>query len=384
MRRSSAVVVLVALAVALFSLTTVETLPVGLLPVIAADLGVSRSAVGLLVTGYGLVVAVLSVPLTHWVRRVPRRTLLLALLGVFVLATAVSAVAPNYGALLASRVTVALAHAVFWSVVATAAAGLFSPAVRGRVVAGLFTGPALAGVAGVPLGTWFGQHAGWRLPFLVVSGLGFTALVAVFALLPAGAAQGGHAGRGVEPDLRRFVVLMATTVVVVCGFFTTYTYVTAFLTDVAGFAEAATAPVLLASGVAGFVGTSVAGAVVDRWPRSALVAAVGSLGAALLGLHAFGATPAATVALVMLFGAAVGAMTTALQSRILVVAPGSTEIASAISSAMFNVGIAGGSLLGGLLLPTDGGVRSLVLVGGLLAVAALGILLTEPLWVARR
>ncbi|MFF9624942.1 MFS transporter [Streptomyces griseosporeus] len=380
LRTSTAVVVVVALALALFSLSTVETLPVGLLPQIADDLGVSKADAGRLVTGYGVVVAVASVPLTRLVRRVPRRTLLCALLTLFVVANLVSAATPGYWVLLAARITVALTHAVFWSVIAATAAGLFPPEVRGRVVAGLFSGLSLAGVVGVPAGTWLGQQAGWRVPFTVMSGFGFLALVAVAVLLPSTAGEESHATGGTEPSRRRFLVLMATTALVVCGVFTGYTYITVFLTDVAGLSEAAVAPLLLASGVAGIAGTALAGARVDRRPRSTMVLAVALLTATMLGLALFGKLSFAAVCLVALLGFAMAAMTTALQSRILHVAPGSTEIASAVGSSVFNVGIAGGSFLGGLLLPTGFGVRGAVLLGGVLAVGGLSVLLSES-WV---
>lgn len=377
-RTSAAVVVLVALALALFSLSTVETLPVGLLPLIAKDLGVSEAEAGRLVTGYGIVVAVASVPLTHLVRRVPRRALLAWLLILFVVANLVSAATPGYWVLLAARITVALTHSVFWSIVAATAAGLFPPEVRGRVVAGLFSGLSLAGVVGVPAGTWLGQQTGWRVPFLVMSGLGFLALLAVVTLLPPTVGEESHATTGTEPSRRRFLVLMAAIVLVICGVFTGYTYITVFLTEVTGFSQAAVAPLLLASGIAGIAGTVLAGAVVDHWPRGTLVLAVGLLTATMFGLYAFGGTAFLAVCLMALLGFAMSSMTTALQNRILHVAPGSTEMASAAGSAVFNVGIAGGSFLGGFLLTTGPGVRGAVLVGGLLGACAVAVLLAEP------
>src|ERR1700712_5637353 len=103
-----------------------------LLPLIAHDLGSTTSAVGLLVTAYGMVVVLASIPLTRLTRRVPRRTLLTALLAVYVVAAAASALAPDYRLLRASRVLIALSQSVFWAVVTPAAAGLFRPEVRGR------------------------------------------------------------------------------------------------------------------------------------------------------------------------------------------------------------------------------------------------------------
>lgn len=373
----AAVAAVAALAVALFTLVTTENLPIGMMPLIAGDLGVSLTAVGLLVTGYAAVVVVASVPLTRWVRRVPRRTLLTALLTAFVLACWLSAVARDYWVLLAARVGIALVHAVFWSVVTATAAGLFAPRVRGKVIAGLFAGPSLAMVLGVPLGTWLGQQAGWRAAFLVISGVGLLALLTIAVALPNIRPEDNHASTGTAPDARRFYTLVVAVAILVTGVFTEYTYVTAFLTEVSGFPAAAVSLILFAGGAAGAIGNAFSGAVLDRWPRVVLVLSVALQAVALLGMYALGPVPAASVALQSLSGFAMAFMVTGLQTRILQVAPGSTEVASAASSAAFNVGIACGALVGGLLLPAFG-VRSVALVGGLLGVVALLVLLSEP------
>jgi DHA1 family inner membrane transport protein len=163
-RRSTATAVaaLLALAVAAFTYVTAETLPIGLLLLMTADLDVAPSTVGLLVTYYGLVVVVASLPLTHVTRRVPRRQLLASLLAVSVLATWVSAAASSYWVLLAARVVTALSQALFWSIVVPTAAGLFPPRVRGRVIAVVFAGSSLAAVLGLPVGTWSTAAHGWR------------------------------------------------------------------------------------------------------------------------------------------------------------------------------------------------------------------------------
>ncbi|GGS60177.1 MFS transporter [Actinokineospora fastidiosa] len=374
--RSSAVVAVAALGLALFTLVITENLPIGLLPLIAADLDVSLTAVGLLVTGYAAVVVVASVPLTRWVRRIPRRTLLTGLLTVFVAACWLSTIAQNYWLLMAARLVIALVHAVFWAVVTATAAGLFPARVRGKVIAGLFAGPSLAMVAGVPLGTWLGQQAGWRTAFLVVSAVGLLALVTIAAALPNVRPEDNHASTGTSPDARRFRILVVTVALVVTGVFAQYTYVTAFFTQVSGFAEAAVSLVLFAGGAAGAVGNVLSGAVLDRWPRAVLVLSVALQVVVLLGLYAFGPVKVVAVGLQALSGFAMAFMVTALQSRILEVAPGSTEVASAASSAAFNVGIGGGALLGGVLLPLAG-VRPVALVGGLVAAVGLLVLSRE-------
>ncbi|HEY7271148.1 MAG TPA: MFS transporter [Actinoplanes sp.] len=375
------ILALAALMLAAFSYLTVELLPIGLLPVIADDLGVSLSAVGLLVTGYGLTVAVVSLPLTHLVRRIPRRYLLSGLLAVFVVSTCV-AVIGGYWLLLAGRVVTALSQAVFWSVVAPAAAALFQPEVRGRVTAALFGGGSLATVLGIPAGTWIGQQAGWRVAFLAVAGLGLLALIGVAVLLPTIAPEQGHAATGSAPDARRYGILIAATAVAITGVYGAYTYFAPFLTEVGGFSPSSVSALLLVYGVAGLGGVAMGGTLADRAPRAAMLSPVAILASALLALSLFGTSQAATVALVAVWGFAMPQIPATFQSRVLQVAPGSTDLASAVFSATFNVGIAAGALLGGILLSAVG-VRSTYLAAGLLTVAAVAILVSEPI-VSRR
>ena len=175
---------LVVLSFAAFVFITAELLPIGLLTLIAPDLDRSRSQVGLLVSGYAVVVVLASVPLTRLTQRIPRRGLLGVTLALFAAANAVAALASTYAVLAGARLVTALTQALFWSVARPTVTGPFPVAVRGRVVALFSTGPALAPVLGVPLGTWLGQQAGWRAPFAVMAGVGLATAVAVSLLIP--------------------------------------------------------------------------------------------------------------------------------------------------------------------------------------------------------
>jgi predicted MFS family arabinose efflux permease len=372
---------LTALSVGTFVYVTTELLPIGLLTVIAADLGRSRSEVGLLVTGYAVVVVLASLPLTRVTRRVPRRYLLAGTLGVFVVGTMLTTAAVNYSMLLIARLLIGLSQALFWSVVVPTAAGLYPPRVRGRVLARLVIGTSLAPVLGVPAGTWLGQQAGWRMAFLVMAGVGLATGIAMLATLPASTPPEGEAARGPEPDARRYAVLVAATAFGVTGFLTAYTYVTPFLLDVSGFDGRALGPLLLVTGVAGVVGTQVVGTFLDRRPWAAVVVPLAVLACALTGLYTAGAVKPAAVVLLATMGMAYSALAVAIQNRTLQIAPVSTELAAAGSSSAFNVGIAAGSFLGGELV-AGAGVRSVALVGAGLTALALAMLLCEP-WVAR-
>lgn len=374
--RGRAVVAVTALSVALFAFATVETLPVGLLPQIAHGLGVSLPSVGLLVTGYGLVVMATAVPLTAVTRRVPRRRLLAVLLGVFTAATLLCGVTPGYGILLGARILIALTHAVIWSVVASAAAGMFPERVRAKVVAALFSGSSLAQVAGVPTGTWLGQQTDWRVPFLVMSALGLVAGTIVVAGLPSASAEDNPAAIAPEPSGFRFALLVTVTALVVAGFFTFYTYVTIFLTRVAGMSSHSVGAVLAVGGVAGLMGTSVSGVLSDRNTRATMTGSVMLVTAALALLVAAGSHPTAAVTAVALLSLSLSGMITALTSRVLRIAPGNVDVASAASSAAFQAGIAGGSFLGGRLLDAHG-PHYTVVTGAALAAAGLALLLLE-------
>ncbi|MFD6755624.1 MFS transporter [Micromonospora gifhornensis] len=369
MRRSRAVGALIGLSGGTFLYTTAEALPIGLLLPMAADLAVTPPQVGLLVTAYGAVVMVASVPLTALVRTVPRRRLLSALLAGFVLSTAITVVADDLTLLLAARMATAATHALFWAVVVPAAAELFPPRLRGRVVAVVFAGGTVALALGVPAGTWLGERAGWRISFLAVAALGAVVLATVAALLPSTRPDQGHAARGATPDARRFWLLVAVAVLATAGAIAAYTYVALFVTEVAGFSAASIGAILLVRGIASVLGILAVAAVVDRGPWSVLAATVALQSGALLALYTFGHRPAVAVGLIAVAGLAFAAFTAALGGLVLQVAPGRSDLAAATVSAAVNVGITAGALIGGLALPGHG-VRSTVLIGALLGVVA--------------
>lgn len=365
-----AVGALIGLSGGTFLYTTAEALPIGLLLPMAADLAVSPSQVGMLVTAYGAVVVVASIPLTALARRIPRRRLLSALLAGFVVSTAITVFASTFALLLAARMATAATHALFWAVVVPAAAELFRPGLRGRVVAIVFAGGSVALVLGVPAGTWLGERAGWRVSFLAVAGLGAIVLVAVASLLPSTPPNEGHAARGATPDVRRFWLLVAVAILATAGAIAGYTYVALFVTEVSGFPASSVGVILLVRGVASVLGILAVGAVVDRSPWLALAATVTLQSVALLGLYAVGHRPTAAVGLLALAGLAFAAFTAVLGGVVLQVAPGRSDLAAATVSAAVNVGITGGALVAGLALPSYG-VRSTVLLGALLGVVAL-------------
>ncbi|EPH44318.1 putative sugar efflux transporter [Streptomyces aurantiacus JA 4570] len=370
--------VVAALMLGAFAFNTTENLPIGILKLMSDDMDVSLSAVGLLVSGYGLTVAVVSVPIARMTRSVPRRLVLCVLLSALFLASVVAALVSSYWVLMVCRLVTAVAQALFWAVMGPVAVGLFPPHVRGRVIGALSVGGSAALVLGVPGGTWLGQHSSWQVPFLVVGALTVPPLVLIATALPASRPEESHAARGVAPDTRRFAVVLAVTGLTVTGVFAGYTYISKFLEDESGFTESTVGTLLLVLGVTGIVGVAVYGRLLDRFPRATLTLPVATQAVALLGLFAAGQSKTVAVIMMVLLGASLGPVFMATQSQVMYVAPGRTETAVAANSAAYNAGVALGALAGGLLLPVTG-VRGTFLVGGLMTVAALALLLEEQL-----
>jgi DHA1 family inner membrane transport protein len=343
----------------------------------SAGLRSSLSATGLLVTVYALVVVATSAPLTHLTRHVPRRFLLSALLGVFVAGSLTAAAAPDYGWLVAARVVTALSHAVFWSVVAVTAAGLFPARQRGLAVAGVLSGGTLALVLGVPAGTWIGQHAGWRVSFVAVSGVGLAVAAAVAVLIPARRPSGNHAAAGTSPDALGYRLLVTATFLAIAGTFTAYTYVSAFLTRVSGLPEGDVPLVLLLGGAASLAGLGCAGLLLRSHPRAVLAASAAILAGSMLGLYALGTAWPVAAALQAAESFGLTGVGVSLQMRLFVVAPRGTDMASAVVTSAYNLGIAAGPVIGGFVL-SGPGLRGTALAGGLLASAALAVLHSRP------
>jgi MFS transporter, DHA1 family, inner membrane transport protein len=381
--RTRAWVALAALSLGAFLYVTVETLPIGLLAAMAGDLGVSESSIGLLVTAYGFVVVVVTVPLTRFTASWPRRRLLVVLLAVFAVSTALSALAVNYPSLLAARVAIAVSQSVFWAVVTPAAAGLFPLHLRGRALSMVYAGSSTAPLVGAPLGTWLGQQSSWRMPFLALGALGVVVLLVVLALLPETPRGQSDADRGTAPDAGRYRTLVVASAVTVAGAFAAFTYVDPFLTRVSGFDPSALGPILLLRGVAGLLGVVVAGLVVGRWGWQSLLAVTVIQAVTLGGQFAFGTDQVTAVVTIAVAGFALSGMASVLGTRVLEVAPGSTDMAAAGTSTAFNVGITAGALLGSALL-TSAGPRAPALAGAALTAVAILAVAAEPRFATAR
>lgn len=363
-----------ALAVGAFGIGTTEFVIMGLLPQVGADLDVSLSSAGLLVTGYALGVTLGAPPVSIITSGLPRKTLLLSLMVIFTVGNLACALAPNYAALMAARVLTSLAHGAFFGVGSVVATSLVRPDKQASAIALMFTGLTLANVLGVPFGTWLGQAWGWRATFWAVTVVGLAALAAIAAWVPA--SRGQHQGnlRGELRALVRPQVLLgfATTVLGFGGVFTAFTYIAPLLTELSGFPSSAVSPILLLFGAGLVIGNTYGGKLADRRLMLTLVGSLALL-ATVLALFAFTVhIKVAAVVTVAVLGAAAFATVPPLQMRVLEQASGAPNLASAFNIAAFNLGNAAGAWLGGITIDHGPGLgatplaAAAVTVGGLL------------------
>jgi MFS transporter, DHA1 family, inner membrane transport protein len=352
---------LVALSAAIFVAVTSEFLPIGMLPQMAAELGVSEAQVGMLVTVFAASVVVATAPLIVVTRDVPRKTLLLIVLVVFAGSNALAALAPDYAVLVISRVVSGAAHGVFWAVVSPYAARLVPPERLASGVAIATSGATFATILGVPLGAFLGATVGWRSSFAVIAVLVVVIIAVISVVLPAvehrelpGARErrGRAVSRAVRDDSFGPVILLCLTVVIVTlGHTTFYAYIASWILQVAGFPPAGVAGVLLLFGVAGALGVLGAGLLGDRYPRALLPVLITGVIVSAISITLFSATPWAVLILIATWGAFLGGVPVLFQSHLLRTAsPALRDIGSAWLTVAFNVGIAGGAFLGGLVI----------------------------------
>ncbi|CAO3400504.1 MFS transporter [Azospirillum palustre] len=375
---------LLALAISAYAIGTTEFVIVGLLPTVASDLDVSLPLAGMVVSVYALGVTFGAPILTALTGRVPRKPLLLGLMGVFVAGNLLAGISPNYETLLVARVLSAFAHGVFFSVGSTIAADLVPEDRRASAIAMMFSGLTIAIVTGVPLGTWIGQTFGWRATFLAVSALGVVGGLGVAALVPARLSQPPAAGLGTQLGVLakpRLLLAFAITALGYGGTFVAFTFLAPILETITGFSNSTVSLVLVLYGAAIAVGNVVGGRLANRRPVRAL-AWLFALQALVLIVFTFTAD-AKVPALVTLAGMGALAFANVPGLQLYVVqlaqrhAPEAVDVASALNIAAFNLGIAAGAFFGGQVVSSPLGLGATPWVGGLFVLGGLVLTLAS-------
>ncbi|POX40938.1 MFS transporter [Streptomyces sp. Ru73] len=371
---------LLALALGAFAVGTTEVVIAGLLPEVADDIGVPLPTAGLLVSGYALGMVVGAPLLTVLSGRLARKRMLLGLVGLFIVAGLVSALAQGFAVLLAGRVLSALAGGAYVGIAAVVAAGLVPPERKARAIATVFMGLSLANVLGVPGGTALGQALGWRAAFWGVSATGVVLLVALARFVPYERAVQEAGFRSELAAFRKGRVwcALAATAFGWAPFLTVLTYIAPLLTEVTGFGARTVPLVLVLVGVGMVIGTPLAGRLADRALTPTLYGALAAVtGTSTLLLAAVHSKPAAAVGF-LLFGLVGAAVIPPLQARVMATARGADNLASAANISAFNIGNAGGPLLAGAALSAGAGYTAPLAIaaalggGGLLLAWAVG------------
>ena len=368
---------LLALSVGAFGIGVTEFAPMGLLPVIAGDLGVSIPTAGLLISAYALGVVIGAPLMTLTTGRVPRRTLLIVLAAIFTLGNLLAAVSTGYGMLMAARILTSFNHGAFFGVGSIVAASLVPPERRAGAVAAMFMGLTIANVVGVPLATWAGDHLGWRASFWGIAALGVATMAALRLTLPALPAPQDSNAMAELRVLTRGPVLgaLGLTVVGASAMFTVFTYITPILREATGASLGFVTAMLVTYGVGLTIGNWLGGRFADRSVDRTLIITLVGLSAVLVAFAVLMPYKVPTAILIFLWGIASFALVPPLQIRVMHAAADAPNLASAMNIGAFNLGNAIGAALGGGVIGAGLGLPAVSLAGAGMAATALAMLL---------
>ena len=368
---------LLALAAGAFGIGVTEFAPMGLLPIIATDLGVSIPTAGLLISAYALGVVIGAPLMTLTTGRVPRRTLLIGLAAIFTLGNLLSAVATDYWTLFAARIITSLNHGAFFGVGSIVAAGLVAPNRQAGAVASMFMGLTIANVVGVPLAAWAGDALGWRASFWGIAAIGLMVMAALRFTLPKTPAPEGADALAELKVLGRGPVLsaLALTVIGASAMFTVFTYIAPILQEVTRASLGFVTAMLVTYGLGLTLGNWLGGKFADKSVDRTLIVTLSAL-STLLVAYAFVMPFAAPSAVLIFFwGVASFALVPPLQVRVMAAAADAPNLASAMNIGAFNLGNAIGAALGGAVIAGGLGYPAVSLAGAAASASGLALLL---------
>ena len=370
--RKTAWLRVVMLAIAAFIFNTTEFVPVGLLSDIGNSFSMQTAQVGLMLTIYAWVVALISLPMMLLTRNVERRTLLMAIFALFIASHVLSSFAWSFVVLVASRIGIAFSHAVFWSITASLAIRVAPSGKKTQALSMLATGTALAMVLGLPLGRMIGQFMGWRMTFAIIGIAAVVTMALLFKLLPKLPSEHTGSLKSVPMLFRRpaLVALYLLLAVTVTAHYTAYSYIEPFVKMTAGLDGGFTTLLLLIFGAAGIIGSILFSMLGNKFPASFLAGAILFISLCMLFL-----LPAVThtwgiYIVCMFWGMAMMIVGLAVQVRVLALAPDATDVAMSLLSGIYNIGIGGGALLGNQVI-VHLNMDSIGYVGGGIGVLAL-------------
>ena len=368
---------LYALTAGSFGIGCAEFVIMGLLLQVAGDLHVSIAVAGMLVSVYAFGVFLGAPMLTVATRRMPRKTVLIALMAIYTIGNLICALAPNYDVLLVARVVTSLTHGTFFGVGAVVATGLVAEDRKASAISVMFAGLTLATLLGMPAGAWLGLHFGWRAAFWAMVAVGLVSMAVIALLVPR--SREAHVPASLGDELRGIArpqvwLGLVMTMLGFAGLFVVIAYVQPLLVRLAGFSESAVSPILLLFGGGMIVGNLVGGRLADRWPTPALVGTLLALAAVLSAMSFVLRSTLAMPVFVGLLGVAAFATVSPLQLRVLRKAEGAGQnLASSFNIAFFNLGNAFGAWLGGVAIDHGPGLAALPWIAAVVTLSGLGV-----------
>ncbi|RMV67543.1 Major facilitator family transporter [Pseudomonas caricapapayae] len=368
---------LLILALSAFAIGTTEYVIMGLLPDVAADLGVSIPGAGWLVTGYALGVAVGAPFMAMATAKLPRKAALVTLMGIFIIGNLLCALASDYNVLMFARVITALCHGAFFGIGSVVAAGLVPANRRASAVALMFTGLTLANVLGVPLGTALGQYAGWRSTFWAVTVIGVIALIGLIRFLPTNRNEEKLDMRAELAALKGAGIWLSLTMTALfsASMFTLFTYIAPLLGEVTGVSPKGVTWTLLLIGLGLTAGNVIGGKMADRRLSSTLIGVFISMAVISTALSWTSTALIPTEITLFLWAVAAFAAVPALQINVVTFGKAAPNLVSTLNIGAFNVGNALGAWVGGSVIAHGLGLTSVPLAAAMLAVLALLITL---------
>jgi predicted MFS family arabinose efflux permease len=367
----------VSLGVGVFALVMAEFLPASLLSRVAADLRVTEGVAGQSVSVTAIVAAIAGLTIPVLLSRMDRRYLMVILSGLAVVSDLLVAIAPNYPVLLVARVLLGVAIGGFWSLAISITARLVPASKLGLGLTIVNLGVSLATVAAVPLGTLLGEIWGWRTVFVLAAGVAAVALVIQLVTLPSIRSASSTGFRPLAQTLRSRLILICLVCMALmgAGHFAGFTYIRPAATSIGGLSPDQLAALLLVYGVGIVAGNMVAGPFADRLLRGAALVFPLVLGAAMIIFTVSGGSTPVLFVVAALWGVGFGALPTVISTWLARAEPGNLEAVGGLQTAVFQVAIALGAFLGGLLV--DGaGVQTALVAGGLAALLGAVVLVT--------
>ena len=357
------------LAFAAFIFNTTEFIPIALLSDIGTSFSMPIDKVGIMMTVYAWIVALASLPLMLATAKMERKRLLVGVFTLFVASHILSAVATIFGVLLIARTGVALAHAIFWSITASLVVRLAAKDKRTKALGLLATGSALATVLGLPIGRLVGQYLGWRASFALIGVLALICLVILWKILPNLPSRNVGNIKSLPDILKNTPLLLVYLMImlIVTAHFTAYSYIEPFMLNMVNFSANFATWILLMFGLAGIVASMLFGRYYERMERSFLWLAMMAIALGLSTLFLFSDMWALWVINAFLWGIGATTISLVLQIQVLRLAPKATDVAMSLFSGIFNIGIGGGALLGGIVIAQ----MSLIHIGHVGAAVAL-------------